>query len=157
VHPAFRIAAGGDRIWREAPSHAQKKQLRASFPVEHFCVGSALVAVGAGEMTPAVPDPVEVARVELVEALARMVNRSIEDGKTSARSALCHIDVLRVILAEGGERRGFPRGPRRSGADASLVSDDMNRYGGTGGIGGAGFGNLGHPSRGVRMRKPSTQ
>jgi hypothetical protein len=58
------------------------------------------VAVGAGEMTPAVPDPVEVARVELVEALARMVNRSIEDGKTSARSALCHIDVLRVILAE---------------------------------------------------------
>jgi hypothetical protein len=29
----------------------------------------------------------------------------------------------------------------------------MNWQGGTGGIGGAGFGNLGHPSRGVRMRK----
>ena len=30
----------------------------------------------------------------------------------------------------------------------------MNRHGGTGGIGGAGFGNLGHPLRGVWMRKP---
>jgi len=41
----------------------------------------------------------EVAQAELVEALALMVNRSIEDGKASGRSALCHIDVIRAVLA----------------------------------------------------------
>ena len=36
-----------------------------------------------------------------------MVNRSIEDGKASVRSALCHIDVPRVILAEVANVEGF--------------------------------------------------
>jgi len=45
-------------------------------------------------------DRYEVAQAELVEALAGMVNRSIEDGKAAARSALCHIDVIRAVLAK---------------------------------------------------------
>ena len=41
----------------------------------------ALVAAMAARMTPAAPDPFEVARAELVEALAGMVNRVIAHGK----------------------------------------------------------------------------
>ena len=64
-----------------------------------------MVALAAARIDPGTPDPAavdpqEVARAELVGALARMVNRFIEDGKASVRSAFCHIDVLRVILAE---------------------------------------------------------
>ena len=51
-------------------------------------------------MTPAAPDPSEVVRAELVEALAGMVNRVIQHGKADVQSALCHIDVVRTILAE---------------------------------------------------------
>jgi hypothetical protein len=36
---------------------------------------------------PAAGDPFEVARAELVEALARMVNRVIQHGKAEAHSA----------------------------------------------------------------------
>ena len=49
---------------------------------------------------PAAVDPFEVARVELVEALARMVNRVIEHGKAEAQSALDSVTEIRVILAE---------------------------------------------------------
>jgi hypothetical protein len=52
-------------------------------------------------MTPAAPDHFEVARAELVEALACMVNRVIQHGKAEAQSALCLIDVTRASLAEG--------------------------------------------------------
>ena len=45
-------------------------------------------------------DPHEVARVELVEGLARMVNRVIEHGKAEARSALGSIEEIRAILAK---------------------------------------------------------
>ena len=51
-------------------------------------------------MTPAALDRFEVARAELVEELARMVNRVIGQGKTEARSGLCLIDVTRAILAK---------------------------------------------------------
>ena len=51
-------------------------------------------------MTPTMPDPAEVVRAELVEALAGLLNRVIAHGKADAQSALCHIDVVRTILAE---------------------------------------------------------
>ncbi len=49
---------------------------------------------------PAAADPFEVARVELVEALARMVNRVIQHGKAEAQSALGNIEEIRTTLAE---------------------------------------------------------
>jgi hypothetical protein len=51
-------------------------------------------------MTPAMLDSFEVARVELVEALARMVNRAIEHGKAEVQSALGSIVEVRTVLAE---------------------------------------------------------
>jgi hypothetical protein len=56
-------------------------------------------------MTPVTPDPAavdphEVARAELVEALARMVNRVIQHGKAEALSALNSIEAIRTTLAE---------------------------------------------------------
>ncbi len=55
-------------------------------------------------MTPVAPNPgaadrFEVARVELVEALARMVNRVIQHGKAEAQSALGSIAEIRTTLA----------------------------------------------------------
>ena len=50
-------------------------------------------------MTPGTPDPYEVARAELVEALARMVNRVIQHGKAEAQSALGSIEEIRTTLA----------------------------------------------------------
>ena len=58
-------------------------------------------------MTPVISDPSEVVRAELVEALAGMVNRVIEHGKADAQSALCHIDVVRTILAEAASMEDF--------------------------------------------------
>ena len=58
-------------------------------------------------MTPATPDASEVVRAELVEALAGMVNRVIAHGKADAQSALCHIDVVRTILAEAASMDDF--------------------------------------------------
>jgi hypothetical protein len=56
-------------------------------------------------MTPATPDGAamdlhEVARAELVEALARMVNRVIQHGKAEAQSAIGGIEEIRTTLAE---------------------------------------------------------
>ena len=45
-------------------------------------------------------DPFEVAREELVEALARMVNRVIQHGKDEAQSALGSIEEIRATVAE---------------------------------------------------------
>ena len=45
-------------------------------------------------------DPFEVARVELVEALARMVNRVIQHGKDEVQSALGSIEEIRATVAE---------------------------------------------------------
>jgi hypothetical protein len=64
-----------------------------------------MVDMGAARMTPIAPDPTavdpfEVARVELVEALARMVNRVIQHGKAEAQSALGSIEEIRTTLAE---------------------------------------------------------
>ena len=59
-----------------------------------------MVAMGTARMTPAAPDPSEVVRAELVEALVGLVNRVIAHGKADTQSALCHIDVVRAILAE---------------------------------------------------------
>ena len=55
-------------------------------------------------MTPVAPDPAavvpfEVARAELVEALARMVNRVIDHSKAEAQSALGSIKEIRTTLA----------------------------------------------------------
>jgi hypothetical protein len=55
-------------------------------------------------MTPVAPDPAavdpfEVARVELVEGLARMVNHAIHRGKAEARSALGSIEDILTTLA----------------------------------------------------------
>ena len=49
---------------------------------------------------PAAADPFEVTRAELVEALARMVNRVIQHGKAEAQSALGSIEEIRTTLAE---------------------------------------------------------
>jgi hypothetical protein len=64
-----------------------------------------MVAMGAARMTPAAPDPTaldpfEVARAELVEGLARMVNRVIQHGKAEAQSALGQMEVIRTTLAD---------------------------------------------------------
>ena len=64
-----------------------------------------MVDMAAARMTPVTPDhaavdPFEVARVELVEALARMVNRVIQHGKAEAQSALGSIEEIRTTLAE---------------------------------------------------------
>jgi hypothetical protein len=64
----------------------------------------AMVDMGAARMTPFTPnpaaiDPKVVARGELVEALARMVNRVIQHGKTEAQSALGSIEEIRTTLA----------------------------------------------------------
>lgn len=56
---------------------------------------------------PAAVDPVEVARAELVEALARMVNRVIQNGKAEAQSALGQIEVIRTTLAAGANIDDF--------------------------------------------------
>jgi methyl-accepting chemotaxis protein len=45
-------------------------------------------------------DPLEVARAELVEALARMVNRVIQHGKAEVQAALGSIEEIRTTLAE---------------------------------------------------------
>ncbi len=45
-------------------------------------------------------DPFEVARAELVEALARIVNRVIQYGKAEAQSALGSIEEIRATVAE---------------------------------------------------------
>jgi hypothetical protein len=55
-------------------------------------------------MTPATSDhaaidPFEVARAELIEALARMVNRLIQHGKAEVQSALGSIEEIRTTLA----------------------------------------------------------
>jgi hypothetical protein len=64
-----------------------------------------MVAVGAARVTsvapdPAAVDPFKVVLVELVEALARMVNRVIEHGKAEAQSALGSIEEIRASIAE---------------------------------------------------------
>jgi len=56
-------------------------------------------------MTPVTPnpeavDPLEVIRAELVEALARMVNRVIEGGKGEVTPALDQLAVIRATLAD---------------------------------------------------------
>jgi methyl-accepting chemotaxis protein len=56
-----------------------------------------MVALGAARMT---VDPFEVARVELVEALARMVNRVIQHGKDEVQSVLGSIEEIRATVAE---------------------------------------------------------
>ena len=56
--------------------------------------------MGAARMTPATPDPSEVVRAELVEGLARMVNRVIQHGKAEAQSTLGKIEEIRTTLAE---------------------------------------------------------
>lgn len=60
----------------------------------------AMVAMGAPQMTPRTPDPLEVARAELIEGLARMVNRVIQNGKAEAQSALGSIEQIRTTLAD---------------------------------------------------------
>jgi hypothetical protein len=63
-----------------------------------------MVAVAA-RMTPVAPDraamdPFEVARAELVKALARMVSRVIQHGKAEVQSALGSIEEIRTTLAK---------------------------------------------------------
>ena len=48
----------------------------------------------------ATPDSLEVVRAELVEALARMVNRVIEGGKGEVTPALDQLAVIRATLAD---------------------------------------------------------
>jgi LytS/YehU family sensor histidine kinase len=63
--------------------------------------------MGAASMTPATPNPFEVARVELVEGLARMVNRAIEHSKIEVQYALGSIAEIRTTLAEVTEIDDF--------------------------------------------------
>jgi hypothetical protein len=57
------------------------------------------VAALAARMSAVHPDPFETLRAELVEALARMVNRVIESGKGEVQRALYHLAVIRDTLA----------------------------------------------------------
>jgi hypothetical protein len=64
-----------------------------------------VVAVAAARMTPVTPDRAamdlhELVRAELIEALARMINRVIQHGKAEAQSALGNIEEIRTTLAE---------------------------------------------------------
>jgi hypothetical protein len=59
-----------------------------------------MVVMGAARMTPVALERFEVARAELVEELAGMVNRGIQHGKTEAQSALRLIDATRAIFAK---------------------------------------------------------
>ena len=64
-----------------------------------------MVDMGAARMTPVAPNPAakdafEVARAELVEGLARMVNRVIQYGKADALSSLSRIEEIRITLAK---------------------------------------------------------
>ncbi len=52
-------------------------------------------------------DSIEVARAELVEALARMVNRVIKHDKIEVRSALNQIEVIRTSLIEAARMEDF--------------------------------------------------
>jgi hypothetical protein len=68
--------------------------------------------MAAARMTPVAPDPAavdrfEVARAELVEEMARMVNRVIQHGTAEARIALRLIAVIRAILAEAARMDDF--------------------------------------------------
>ena len=45
-------------------------------------------------------DPLEVARAELVEAFARMVDRVIQHDKAEVQAALGSIEEIRTTLAE---------------------------------------------------------
>jgi hypothetical protein len=56
---------------------------------------------------PAAVDPQEVIRAELVEALARMVNRVIRHGKAEAQSALGSIEQIRTTLAGASDLGDF--------------------------------------------------
>jgi hypothetical protein len=56
---------------------------------------------------PASIDPFEVARAELVEGLARMVNRVIQHGASEARSALNQIEVIRTSLIDAARMEDF--------------------------------------------------
>jgi hypothetical protein len=61
----------------------------------------------AAPMTPAAPDPFEVARAELIEALARMVNRVIDAGKAEVQPALESIVQIRTTLTQVGNIDDF--------------------------------------------------
>jgi hypothetical protein len=61
----------------------------------------------AAHMTPAAPDPFEVARAELIEALARMVNRVIDAGKAEVQPALESIVQIRTTLTQVGNIDDF--------------------------------------------------
>ena len=81
-------------------------------------------------MTPVTParaalDSFEVARAELVEELACMVNRVIKHGKTEAQFALNSIEEIRTTLAEVANIDDFLEDPRSGGADASPVFVDV--------------------------------
>jgi hypothetical protein len=67
---------------------------------------------------PAAMDPFEVVRTELVEALARMVNRVIRHDKAEAQSALDQLEVIRTTLAEVSDP-GFPIWIRPAGPKAA--------------------------------------
>ena len=59
--------------------------------------------------------------MELVEALARMVNRVIQHGKAEAQSALGSIEEIRTTLAEVANLDDFLRtSTRRSGRYACI-------------------------------------
>src|SRR3954454_23665897 len=58
-----------------------------------------MVALGAGDMIPIAPDLFEILRAELVEGLARMVNRAMRSGKAEVQSVLDQIESSRATLA----------------------------------------------------------
>ena len=72
-------------------------------------------------MTPTAPDPSEVVRAELVEALAGLVNRVIAHGKADAQSTLGHIDVARTLLTEAPRMEDFV-------ADLDAAARALRRY-----------------------------
>src|SRR3954453_22058948 len=98
THPARR-GTGETRRRANRPAPATPGRATVSSRT-----ATTLVALAA-LMTPAAPDPAaidpfEVARAELVEGLARMVNRVIQHGKAEAQSALDQIEVIRTTLAD---------------------------------------------------------
>jgi hypothetical protein len=60
--------------------------------------------MATARMIPVTPDlaaidPFEVARAELVEALARMVNRVLQGGNSEVQTAIDQIEQIRTTLA----------------------------------------------------------
>lgn len=96
-----------DFLWLHTDRRQAHEQLGAALAQVQALTNqraALMVAMGAARMTPVAPDPAamdpfEMARAELVEALARMVNHVIESGKGGVQPAIDQLALIRTTLA----------------------------------------------------------